>query len=214
MNTVLYFKINKIWGDEVFKQQFSLLPHKLQQKIGTYKSKHDQQLRICGKLMLYQLMSDFELTPEYGLNDIEYDYFNKPFINENFNFSIAHSEDFVVCAAASKKSIGIDIEKIKPRDILLLKEYFTKEEWLFLEERKYNLEYFYYLWTRKEAVLKAIGKGIYEEMQQVPVLKNEIIYNRQSYYIYDITIDTNYKIAVACNIKDIFEVKEFNIIGI
>ncbi len=214
MITILYFKIENIWRDEILKQQLYTLPEKMQKNILVYKSKKDQQVRICAKLMLYQLMTDFGLTPEYGLNDIKYDIFNKPFLNKKFYFSIAHSEDLVVCTASSKKSIGIDVEKIKPIDVVLLKDSFTKDEWLFLEEKKYDLDFFYYLWTRKEAVLKAIGKGIYEEMSHVEVLKNEITYDEQPYFIYDITMDANYKIAVACNNKIIFDVKEFTIVGI
>ena len=157
--------------------------------------------------MLQQLMHDFNVKQD--LNDIKYDVFNKPFINDNFHFSIAHSGDFVVCVAATEKSVGIDVEKIKPIDVLLLKEIFTSEEWRILELKNYDLNYFYFLWTRKEAVLKAIGKGIFEEMGNIDVLKDEIIYEVQSYYIYDISLNSYFKIALASTKKEIFEVREF-----
>ena len=207
MNRILYCSVDKLWSNEFFNQKISLLPQILQQKILAYKDKRDQQLRISGKLMLQQLMHDFNV--EQGLNDIKYDVLNKPFINKNFHFSIAHSEDFVVCVAAVKNIVGIDVEKIKLIDVLLLKDIFTKEEWLTLEIKNYDLNYFYFLWTRKEAVLKAIGKGIYEEMGKIDVLKDEIMYEAQSYYIYDIPINNEYKVSLACNKTDIFEVREF-----
>ena len=207
MNTILYCNVDKLWSNEFFNQKISLLPKILQQKILLYKDKKEQQLRICGKLMLLQLMPDFSVTQ--GLNDIKYDVFNKPFLNGNFYFSIAHSGDLVVCVAAAENSIGIDIEKIKPIDVLLLKDIFTREEWLTLEFKNYELNYFYFLWTRKEAVLKVIGKGVFEEMGKIDVLKDEIMYQGQSYYINDILIKNEYKIAIACNKKEIFEVMEF-----
>lgn len=209
MITILYSKQDKIWTEEVFKQHFFLLPKMEQQKIELYKDKKEQQLRICGKLMLKQILYDFKLAPEYDLSDIKHTIFNKPFFYETFFFSIAHSENFVICAASVENNIGIDVEKIKPIDVLLLKDSFTTEEWQMMEQKKFAVDYFYYLWTRKEAVLKAIGKGVYEEMGNIAVLKEEIIYEKQPYYFSDIPIDTSYKITLASDKQDAFEVKEF-----
>ena len=207
MNTILYCSLTKIWSEEIFNQKILLLPQILQQKILVYKDKKEQQLRICGKLMLQQLMHDFNVKQD--LNDIKYDSFNKPFLNGNFHFSTAHSEDFVVCVASAKNSVGIDVEKIKSIDVLLLKEIFTSEEWRILELKNYDLNYFYFLWTRKEAVLKAIGKGIFGEMRNVDVLKDEIKYEAQIYYINEISFNAAYKIAIALTNKEIFERREF-----
>ena len=206
MNTILYCNVDKLWSNEFFNQKISLLPKILQQKILIYKDKKEQQLRICGKLMLLQLMHDFDVMQR--LNDIKYNDFNKPYLNDNFHFSVAHSEDFVVCIAA-EKSVGIDVEKIKPIDVLLLKDFFTSEEWLTLELKNYDLNYFYFLWTRKEAMLKAIGKGIFEEMGKINVLKDEIMYGAQAYYIYDIPLNSAYKIALVLTKKEIFERRVF-----
>lgn len=209
MINILYFKLNKLWEAQIFSSNLSLLPKILQQKILLYKNKKEQQLRICGKLMLLQLLNESDTIKDYGLNDIQYDEYNKPFFKENFHFSIAHSEDVVLCAASKQNRLGIDVEKIKPIDVLLLKDMFSIDEWLTIEQEDYNLEYFYYLWTRKEAVLKVIGKGVFEEMKKIEVLKDKILYESEQYTIYDLPIDEAYFIAVACNDKAVFNVREF-----
>ena len=209
MINILYFKLNKLWEEQIFSFNLSLLPKILQQKILLYKNKKEQQLRICGKLMLLQLLNQSDLIKDYGLNDIQYDEYNKPFFKENFHFSIAHSEDFVLCAASKQNRLGIDVEKIKSIDVLLLKDMFSVDEWLTIEQEDYNLNYFYYLWTRKEAVLKVIGKGVVEEMKKIEVLKDKILYESEQYTIYDLPIDEAYFIAVASNDKAVFNVKEF-----
>ena len=209
MITILYVKLDKLWKDKELEKNLSLLPYVLRQKILLYKDKKEQQLRICGKLMLLQLLNESDATKDYGLYNIKYDEYNKPFFNENFNFSIAHSEDYVVCAASKHVHVGIDVEKIKPINVQLLKDIFSPEEWLSLDQKKYDLNYFYFLWTRKEAVLKAIGKGIFEEMWKMDVLKNKILYELKHYTIYDLPIDNGYKIALASKGKSTFEVKEF-----
>lgn len=209
MINILYFKLNKLWEEQIFSFNLSLLPNILQQKILLYKNKKEQQLRICGKLMLLQLLNESDTIKDYGLNDIQYDEYNKPFFKENFHFSIAHSDDFVLCAASKQNRLGIDVEKIKSIDVLLLKDMFSIDEWLSIEQENYNLNYFYYLWTRKEAVLKVIGKGVFEEMKKIEVLKDKILYESEQYTIYDLPIDEAYFIAVACNDKAVFNVKEF-----
>lgn len=209
MITILYVKLDKLWKVNELDRYLSLLPFVLRQKISLYKDKKEQQIRILGKLMLLQLLNDSGATKDYGLIDIAYDKYNKPFFKENFHFSIAHSEDFVVCAASKQTQLGIDAEKIKPINVQLLKDIFSPEEWLTLDQKDYDLNYFYFLWTRKEAVLKAIGKGVVEEMEKIEVLKDIILYKSQQYTIYDLPIHNDYKIALASNVQATFEVKEF-----
>ena len=209
MINILYYKLNKVWEEQIFSYNLSLLPKILQQKILLYKNKNEQQLRICGKLMLLQLLNESDKIKDCGLNDIQYDEYNKPFFKENFHFSISHSEDFVLCAAAKQNRMGIDVEKIKLIDVRLLKNIFSLDEWLSIEQENYNLNYFYYLWTRKEAVLKAIGKGVVEEMEKIEVLKDIIFYESQQYIIYDLPIDDAYIVAMACNNNAVFNVNEF-----
>ena len=209
MITIFYYKLNDLWNEKIFSQHLSKLPLIQQQKILLYKDKKDQQLRLCGKLMLLQLLRDLEVFPENGLNDMTYDEYNKPSFKGNFNFSIAHSDDYVVCAASIQNSVGIDIEKIKSIDVLLLKDFFSKDEWTTIEENNYDTNYFYFLWTRKEAVMKTIGKGVYEEMGKIDVLKDEIIYQAKSYYIQDLSINYSYRIALACNFISTYNIKEF-----
>ena len=209
MITILYVKIDKLWKDNELDRYLFLLPNVLRQKILLYKNKKEQQLRICGKLMLLQILNELDATKDFGLDDIKYDKYNKPFFNKNFHFSIAHSEDFVVCAASKQNCLGIDVEKIKQIDVQLLKDMFSPEEWITLDQKDFDLNYFYFLWTRKEAVLKANGKGIVEQMEKIEVFKDIILYESQQYNIYDLPIHNEYKIALASNGDATFKVKEF-----
>lgn len=95
--------------------------------------------------------------------------YGKPFLmSQNkehaVRFNMSHSEN-VVCYIVSKDNeVGIDIEYIKP-DFdwkTIAKLYFNPCEMLYLENlpRVDHDKAFFELWTRKEALLKAVGIGL------------------------------------------------------
>ena len=85
----------------------------------------------------------------------------KPYVeNVKVEFSISHSGNIAVCAI-SDKPVGIDIELVKDVNINAAKRLFTTDEqnyvfekWAFAKQR------FFEVWTRKEAYVKMLGKGI------------------------------------------------------
>ena len=96
----------------------------------------------------------------------------KPFVlsNPEVHFSLSHSGKYAVCMIADK-NIGVDVEW-KQRKLLLegneqkllsvVEKIFTKEELEVFKQttKSKRREVFLKLWTRKEAVSKAVGKGL------------------------------------------------------
>lgn len=89
----------------------------------------------------------------------------KPYLlGESLYFNLSHCEDDLVLAVANFPGIGVDVECIKPRHHLsgLAKRCFSTQEWaqwavLPLEQQA---PAFYRLWTKKEAFVKAVGRGL------------------------------------------------------
>lgn len=85
-------------------------------------------------------------------------------------FNISHSVDYALIAIA-KYPVGIDIEYINKefnyKDIL--PTVFQQQEIDDIERSSNVFNNFYKLWTRKEAILKAIGKGINDDISKIPV---------------------------------------------
>lgn len=83
---------------------------------------------------------------------------NKPYFKDypNVRFSISHSGDLVVLAM-SDTEVGIDIEKIKPRDYeSIVARHFTEGE----AKEVDSIESFLKVWTKKEAYLKLTSEGL------------------------------------------------------
>ncbi len=92
--------------------------------------------------------------------------YGKPFLPDypDCHFNISHSGDYLAIAVTNSGEIGIDIEKLKQKSDFysLVKRCFAEVEqayWLELPESRKCKE-FYRFWTRKEAFVKATGRGI------------------------------------------------------
>ncbi|HEY7750889.1 MAG TPA: 4'-phosphopantetheinyl transferase superfamily protein [Ignavibacteriaceae bacterium] len=82
----------------------------------------------------------------------------------SLNFNISHSQHALCIAIANNLNLGVDIEFLKPIPDLkeLSSKYFSASEnkqLLELPEEKI-LAGFYSCWTKKEAVVKALGEGL------------------------------------------------------
>jgi len=89
----------------------------------------------------------------------------KPFVeNEALFFNLSHTANRLVIAVSNNSEIGIDLEQYKYRKNLqgLVKKCFSEEEKHFWESlsAQQQVMLFYQLWVRKEAFVKAIGRGI------------------------------------------------------
>lgn len=92
--------------------------------------------------------------------------FGKPRLADHpsVHFSLSHSGDQAVLAVSDQREIGIDIECVRPLDHLdLARRYFHPNEVAAIESARppdEQLLAFFRIWTLKEAVVKAIGKGL------------------------------------------------------
>ncbi len=98
-----------------------------------------------------------------------YNQFGKPEIPKNIyckkiSFNISHSEDLALFAFAIERMIGVDVEFIRARVSFreIATRFFSPSEVreLYSLPDKLHKEAFFNGWTRKEAYIKAKGKGL------------------------------------------------------
>jgi len=99
---------------------------------------------------------------------IVYEASGKPILDPNhdrgLHFNVSHSETLAVFAVTRRGRVGVDIERRRdiPNAESLVERFFTARErdlFLLLPECE-RLDAFFRAWTRKEAVLKAVGQGV------------------------------------------------------
>lgn len=80
-----------------------------------------------------------------------------PLASDGIHWSLTHKEDYVA-AVTAPHPVGIDIEKNRPFSKGLYSRIAEPWEWELAPKKSQRL--FYRFWTAKEAVLKAVGKGL------------------------------------------------------
>lgn len=192
---------------DILKYYLELLPQKFKQEVLKYRKLNDRYNCLFGKLMV--CMGSHIL----GYNSFEFekiikDNYGKPYVlDSNLNFNISHSGNTVVCVF-SKQDVGIDIEEINEIDYSLFENVFSSRE--FAEINNKGLDKFYEFWTKKESVIKAIGKGMSIPLTEIEIDKGYTTYGNNTWYTKSFKIDNKY-----CSIttkSDLIKAQEAHII--
>jgi 4'-phosphopantetheinyl transferase len=126
--------------------------------------------------------------PRNKLNNLTkpFNEFGKPFLGDDsrIQFNMSHSKDRAAYIISLDHQVGIDIEwKDKKIDIsgvsklVLTPAEVSSFNKLSLEER-FNT--FYNIWTKKEAIIKAIGQGLSYSIRKIEVMNSSS--SKRKYY--------------------------------
>ncbi len=152
------------------RRQFILTRGALRGLLGRYLDMAPEHCRITlsesGKPAL-------AATPIERRPDVAHSSEPSPIRPDEVSFNVAHAGDQAIIAIGRGVEVGVDIELLRPLDerqaladmILSPTE---KKRWQALSEEK-RIRAFYALWTRKEAVAKAIGQGLLMELNTLGV---------------------------------------------
>ena len=176
---------NYCFLDQITEEQYnniynSLSPSRLAH-ISRFKKEEDLKRSLAGEFLIKKI-----LTEDFGIENpiISRNEKGQPIIeNTDIFISISHSGDLAV-AAADRKPIGIDAEKIKPRNLKLAEKICLPEEKEYIFSSEDNiLNRFYEIWTGKEAYFKKTGTGI-TDFKSVNVLNlDRYIFTVKDYLI-------------------------------
>lgn len=193
-----YTEILQPWTDNELLERLSLLPVSTQKQILLKQNHLNVQLSVTGNLLLIELIKHFGL--DLKLSDLLYSKYQRPYFNGDFDFNISHSGNRVVVCATLTGKVGIDIELMQPVD-LNYDDYFTTAEQQHIRAAKNPDAEFFRYWTRKEAVLKAVGTGVYTPLLDIDVSADEVSYQGETYFLSAIDIDAGYNGCIAHTVK-------------
>jgi len=97
----------------------------------------------------------------------------KPAVDGELEFNLSHSRNTALLAVSVGREVGVDLEYQRPLDTAgrLARRFFTEAEAATLDALPLSTrqQSFYRAWTRKEALLKAMGLGIAGRLRSVEV---------------------------------------------
>ena len=135
------------------------------ERANRYRQQQDRVRFIVARGILRMILAGYlGLSP----SELEFNYSErgKPQLKSNLSgieFNVSHSEDKGLFAIALNRRVGIDVEYIRPIEVLqLAKRFFRESEYLFLSglEGREQVRAFFKFWTAKEACVKATGEGL------------------------------------------------------
>jgi 4'-phosphopantetheinyl transferase len=110
--------------------------------------------------------------------------FGKPFLTgRGPHFNLSHCDGLVACASSWDFPVGIDVESVQRRAPLhVARKYFSPDEqaWLSALPESERGRGFFRLWTVKEAVVKATGRGLAQDLRAFEVLLDPVRINANS----------------------------------
>ncbi|MEJ0106410.1 MAG: 4'-phosphopantetheinyl transferase superfamily protein [Bacteroidota bacterium] len=178
-----------IWNIEVITDAIlinsfcTLLDSKELDRLNRYHRENDRHRFITSRGFLRILLGKYlHQKPE----NIQFSkgFNNKPFVltagKEYLKYNVSHSGSHVLIAI-SKAEIGVDIEEINGLFSYddIIRTAFNENEIKFVNDSKQPVKTFYLFWTRKEALLKATGKGLTDNLKSVPSLGGDHVINNE-----------------------------------
>lgn len=162
---------------------------------------------ICRALLKSLLAEHIGLDIDQIIIDVDSN--KKPYLpaHPSVYFNVSHSVDYAIIAIAANP-VGVDIEYIN-------KEFNYKEilPTVYHEDEMKDIEIsgdkqltFYNFWTRKEAIVKAIGKGIDNDLSKISVtdgshtIPASLVCNQKKIYVYSFMVNPNYIGALALTV--------------
>jgi len=156
-------------------------------------------------LSRYSGIDALEIAFEYNRN-------GKPKMIQSmvdFNFNISHTHHYWAIAISQQK-VGLDLEVIRnrPFERLVKRVFNAKEQDAFYQAKaEMKADCFFRTWTRKEALLKAAGLGVFVEPQAADTISERI--GDETWYLNDLDFDGQCIGALATQSPEI-NVKRFS----
>ena len=144
-------------------------------RVSKFVHRSDARRFIAGRYLVRQLIAErCELSPVDVVICI--DSRGKPILPQiSWHFSISHGGDWIVVAVSRDCLVGVDVEAVTatcPIDLVPLALHPDEIDSLVCLPNAARSEFFFWLWTRKEAILKASGCGLVCDPRTLRVLED------------------------------------------
>ena len=213
------YKLTQLWNSLSFEEK---------EKAESYNSKLLTERYIISHGILRYILSYYTNHLPTNIEFI-FNKYGKPYLkNSKVKFNMSHSHNLVCYIVTFDNEVGIDIELYDNNLNVneLSKLVFTPQEAILFDDLNSQEKHitFFNIWTKKEALIKAIGKGFYYPIDTIKILniipdsKVTLMDNniKQEFYIHVFDRIPNYFGAIANKIKinEIVYIETYNKYGI
>lgn len=132
-----------------------------------YISMLDESNYLAGRYLIQKAIDDFGLS--YEIENLRTSPYGKPFFDHQFNFSISHSNEVTAVTFGMHVSVGLDVQYKSPVDWRDFQSVLNETDKSLIRNSKNGLDSFYKIWTQKESIVKADGRGMSLDLKSVHI---------------------------------------------
>lgn len=157
--------------DLLEKFRGTLEPDELQRAERFHFEKHRSSFVVGRGFLRYVLSRYLETEPE--ALKFSYGEYGKPALDGRLHFNMSHSHRVALLAITEDRQIGVDVEHIRADFATadIARRFFSAAEVESFDSltKEEQVEAFFRCWTRKEAFIKATGKGLSQALDAFDV---------------------------------------------
>lgn len=167
------------------------------ERFSRYLRWQDQLAGCYGRWLLRKGLNAWGL-PANVSDDVWVDDFGRPHLPDGRpDFNISHAGGYVVCALTRRGRVGIDVERVRHLEWEALADSLTAVESRYLARTDDRLGAFFDLWTRKESVIKADGRGLSIPLPSVDVSEPLAFLGLAAYWLHPVDLSPGYRCHLA-----------------
>ncbi len=202
---ILYCRNAQPLPADVWAENMARLPPLARAGILRYVRWPDRQATFFGRLLLLRALG-LEDRPDV-LDQVTWNDYKRPSLTGFPDFNIAHSGDWVVVAVSHGGPVGIDVEQMAAIRLRDFRSILCPEEWRLLHTLEDPVDLFFSIWTKKEAVCKAEGRGLYNALDTVNALGNQVLLEGRLWHLRHVPVRAGY----ACHLASDREIDTFSL---
>jgi 4'-phosphopantetheinyl transferase len=183
----------------VKKQLDDVLSEREQEKASRIFIPQDKERYVVSKFCLRNVLGLCLGLPAHQIDLISPEH-QKPSV-KGLEFNISHTGDYILIAI-SPKAVGIDIEYLNREFDFksILDITFSKREIAFIGDKNVDPTNFYVMWTRKEALLKASGESVSDNLHLIECLSEHLKREDQMFKMRTFLIEDGYVASIASSL--------------
>ena len=159
--------VTPLEGPDALAQAYALVSLARRQMADALRRPADQRRCLAAGLLLRHTLAAWGADPAA----LETDRYGKPYLPVGPEFSLSHSGDYVLCAAADR-AVGCDVQRVGDLNLRVARRCLTDMEYadvLAQADPVAQALRFYRYWTLKESYVKAIGLGIRLSFREIDI---------------------------------------------
>ena len=192
------------FSEDAYLEELSRFPENLQQEIEKPHSILERKLKLLGRM----LVRHYEISEgrDFSWENWKLGSFGKPKMEGGTQFNISHSGS-VVAVTFADDELGLDIEQDASVEVNRISKFLHPLEREFIEKSDDQRSSLFYVWTRKEAYLKAIGTGLQEKLAETNCLEHPVQHDKR-WFIQSERMMMDYWVSVCSQKLREIEIKE------